>query len=120
MKIFNSHLPDVLVGEVSSAVSTGVQSAARVDVLVLPHVVGGGVMLPAHRADEPLLAVGKLPDAVALLLLILCRWGLDLVPADHVVGVVVRGVVVPNIITIRTRGSGSDGCNKTPLLSDSK
>ena len=108
------------MSKVPSTVSASVETTSRMYVLVLPHVVGGCVVLAANGANEPLLAVGKLSNAVPLFLLIIGGGWLNLVSADHVVGVVVRGVVVPNIIIIRTRGSGSDGCNKTPLLSDSK
>ena len=108
------------MSKVPSTVSARVETAARMYVLVLPHIVRGCVVLAANCANEPLLAVGKLSDAVSLFLLLVGGGWLNLVSADHVVGVVVRSVMVSNIIIICTRGSGSACCNKTRLFSSPK
>jgi hypothetical protein len=80
--------------EVSAAVSTTVQSTARVNVPVLPHVVSRCVVLAAHNTDISLLTVPEGPQAITLGTFGCCGgWG-DLLFVDHVVGVVVGHVVI--------------------------
>ena len=84
----------MLVSEIPAAISAAVKPAASVDVPVLPHVVGGRVVLAAHGADVALLPVLEGPEAVALGPFGRCwRWS-DLLFVDDVVGVVVRHVVI--------------------------
>ena len=89
-----SHLPDVLVSKVSAAISAAVEASAGVDVTMLPHVVRRGVMLAAHDAHVTLLPILERPKAVALGPFG-GRWRRDdFALVDHVVGVVVRHVVI--------------------------
>ena len=46
-RYLHPYLPNVFVGEVLSAVPTGVQALAQVNVTMLPHVVHCSVMLSA-------------------------------------------------------------------------
>lgn len=93
-----SHLPDVLVSKVSAAISAAVEASAGVDVTMLPHVVRRGVMLAAHDAHVTLLPILERPKAVALGPFG-GRWRRDdFALVDHVVGVVVRHVMVLRLL----------------------
>ena len=84
----------MLMREVSSTISATMQTPSRVDISMLPHVVGRRVVLAAHDADVTLLPVSKGPEAEALGSFGCSGgWG-DLLLVDDVVGVVVRYVVV--------------------------
>jgi hypothetical protein len=80
--------------KISAAISATVESSSGVNVPVLPHVVGRGVVLAADDADVPLLPVAEGPKAVALTAFGGRRCRSDLLLVDHVVRVVVRHVVV--------------------------
>ena len=84
----------MFMGEVSAAISATMEPSAGVNVPVLPHVVGRGVVLAADDADVPLLPVAEGPKAVALTAFGGRRCRSDLLLVDHVVRVVVRHVVV--------------------------
>ena len=84
----------MLMREVSSTISATMQAPSRVDISMLPHVIGRRVVLATHDADVTLLPVSKGPEAEALGSFGCSGgWG-DLLLVDDVVGVVVRYVVV--------------------------
>ncbi len=84
----------MLVCEVSATVSAAVQATARVNVPVLPHIIRCCIVLATHDTDVPLLAIAEGPQTVTLGTLSSCGgWG-DLFLVDHVVGVIVRDIVI--------------------------
>ena len=50
-----SYLPYMLMCKVSPTVSTSMQSSSGVNIFVLSHVVGSGIMFATNCTNEPLL-----------------------------------------------------------------